>query len=100
MDRQRLFAAWKRHYGLLPVAVAAEEMRQRAGRLEGRMRLLALWRGNDFKGFNKRSLTTALGMALGVHKQLLWGLTSVPWWGRLRVVGGNRLTNRSPSGLH
>lgn len=93
LDRTRLHAAWKDHYELAVLRLgqrsAVVEAKARASRLEGKMRQLARRRERYYKDYSRRGLEVALGMSLGVHKQLLWGLTSSPGGTKLRVVGGS-----------
>lgn len=88
MDREALRLAWTRYYsGRLPGS-ALKSIVERADFLEGRMRKLARFPDNEYHGIPKASLITALGMSLGVHRQLQWGLTSVSSGGRLKGGGG------------
>ncbi len=87
-DRQALRIAWARYYSGCSHEEMLTRIRERVSYLEGRMRKLARFPQAGYKGFDKRSLTTALGMSLGVHKQLLAGLISVPRGGMMK--GGGR----------
>lgn len=93
MERTRLYEAWTGFYRVK--ASEGHELRSmiRAAiqSLERRMRLLGARPDYLYHGFVKRELEAALGMSYGVHKQLLWGLTSVARVGyNKRVEGGNR----------
>lgn len=77
IPRMALYAVWRRLYGGIPPAERPVIAEGHIKSLERRMRFLGSLRQSVFHGFNKRSLQQALGMALGVHKHLLWGLTSV-----------------------
>lgn len=91
MDRERLRVAWEGYYTRVPPGERIEEIEKRVGFLVGKMRKLACLPGPLFHEFPKRSLEHALGMSLGVHRQLLWRLTSSPWRGKIRrEAGGNR----------
>lgn len=90
MDREGCRGAWQRYYARLPRGQAILELGERTSHLEGRMRLIGRSPGSVYKGFVKARLTSALGMALGVQKQLQWGLTSVPLGGTLKGGGGAR----------
>lgn len=72
MARQALLGAWKRYYQ----NKSREELEQRASAIRERMMVLARLNQRMTKGFVRRDLETALGMSLGVHQQLLGGLTS------------------------
>lgn len=78
MDRQLLYTAWQGFYSGYSDAEALSLIEGRVSFIVGKMMRLALYPGKVYKGFPKRSLETALGMSLGVHKQLLWRLTSSP----------------------
>ena len=89
MERMACFASWKRYYDSLEPGLAADVARGSAALLEGRMRRAAQNPSPIIRGLEKRELVRAWGMALGVHKQLLWGLTCVPRGGHTgRVAGG------------
>lgn len=82
MDRRGLYQAWQRFYAKYCLADRLILIRERVIFLEGRMRKMArLPMGKRWAGINNHSLQVALGMSLGVHKQLLWGLTSDLGWG-------------------
>ena len=87
LTRTELYEVWRRHYAARQ-AVAGAELAKQAEALEKRMRALGRFPAPYYRGFNKRALTSALGMSLGIHKQLLGGLTSSSWGGR--VMGGGR----------
>ncbi|MBA7556662.1 hypothetical protein ES705_49378 [subsurface metagenome] len=89
MERMLAYTAWQKYYGeryqgdkrILAV-------RERAKWIEERMIHLARFPGRMYKGFIKRRLENALGVSLGIHRQLLWGLTSASSRGRIK--GGGR----------
>jgi len=92
MDRRKLLKTWIRLYSQMSLSEALTAIRGRVGYLGGRMRKLAQHpSGKLWHGIPGQRLQVVLGMSLGVHKQLLWGLTSYPWRGvDWRVEGGNR----------
>ena len=89
MDRGRLQRAVARRLTGMTHAEMVNYLTDAADHLEGRMRRLAAFPQTMYKGFVKRELMTAAGMSLGVHKQLLGRLTSVPWGATLK--GGGRV---------
>ena len=90
MDRQALLRAWKDYYQTTYPAIDLRSMamNERAEALVRRMRALACFKQTIYKGFCKRELEYALGMAVGVHKQLLWGVTSFARGGYNKKGGG------------
>ena len=74
MDRQRLKASWERYYRVKGTAT----LQERTSALEARMRALGRLSQAEYHGFNLRKLQGALGMAYGVHKQVLRGLHPRP----------------------
>ena len=85
-DRQRLYRAWERHYrGCEREVIAA-----RAEVLEGRMKHLGRLPGPMRRGFVKRTLERALGMSLGIHRQLLVRLHPTPGGVYTERVAGGR----------
>jgi len=90
MDRRRLYLAWQRYYSRYPREEAIKHLGEAIELLVGRMKELGRFPQSNYKGYPKRRLEAAFGMSLGVHKQLLWGLTFSPVGGKLRVVGGIR----------
>jgi len=92
MDRRRLYQAWQSFYARTCPIDRLVAIRERISFLEGRMRKMARFPGSkSWHGIPNVRLQVALGMSLGVHKQLLWGLTSDPGWGMLE---GGREGNR------
>ncbi len=89
IDRARLYEAWARFY---QGDVAA--IRTRASGIEGRMMTLARRPGRIHRDYVKRELETGLGMSLGVHRQLLGRLTSVPFGGYPGGRRGGKVDNR------
>lgn len=67
---------------------ALKSIVERAGFIEERMMKLARFPERIYRGFNKARLMTALGMSLGVHRQLQWGLTSALRGGKVKGGGG------------
>ena len=92
MDRASLYEAWRGFYSGKSRQDAITAITERASFLEERMWRLARYpHQQQWHGIGSRSLQVALGMSLGVHKQLLWGLTSASSGVvNLRVAGGNR----------
>jgi len=98
MSRETLYASWRDFYarGCWRLSLAKdardpglrEELRRRILFLVGRMRMLGALPQLEYHGYNRRSLQAGIGMSLGVHQQLLVGLTSVPGGGRLKGGGG------------
>jgi len=88
MDREALLRAWYDHYKRQHAHDIVGALRTNLELLEGRMRMLGRYPQSLFHKINKRALQRALGLSYGVHKQLLWGLTSVSSRGRVR--GGGR----------
>lgn len=75
LSRAETYNAWRKHYLALAKGQAISEAARHSQSLEGRMRRLAARRDEDFHGFSRMRLVRAYGQALGVHRQLLWGLT-------------------------
>ena len=100
MDRMGLYHSWRGFYAALEPSQREVALRERIKKIEGRMILLARFPQRMYKGFAKAKLVTSLGMSLGVHKQLLWGLTSVPrgeYAGRVAGgLGENGASERLP----
>ena len=88
MERQALLQAWHDHYRRQHAHNIVGALRTNLEFLEGRMRLLGGLPQSTFHKINKRALQSALGLSYGVHKQLLWWLTSVSSGGKVR--GGGR----------
>lgn len=84
IPRQTLLMAWKRHYSVvlpswgLSRAEVREHAEDNARLCEERMWRLGRERQALHHGYDKRGLNQVTGMALGVHKQLLWGLNPLP----------------------
>lgn len=79
MNRTMLYHAWWTAYRGLPRTAAISAIRGRIIFIEGRMRKMArLPGGKSHRGIPNYTLQTALGMSLGVHKQLLAGLHPAP----------------------
>lgn len=95
MDRQACVKAWWRYYAMLEPEDRQGIAEGHVGSLEGRMRELACFPQRICRGFSTRALQIALGMALGIHKQILWGLTSAPWGATLKGGGGAWPKNQS-----
>lgn len=91
IDRSLLYQTWSGFYGTYSPEDRIPLVQDTLRSLEGRMRHLGKCPGPYYHEFNKRDLNLVLGMALGVHKQLLAGLTCAPWGGSLKGAGGNRL---------
>lgn len=96
MNRQALFDNWVMYYLTLPEDEVLMAIVERTKVIEGRMVALARFSGRIYKGMRKRALEAALGMSLGVHKQLLWRLTSYPRGGNLKGGGGVQLEELRP----
>ena len=94
MERERLKVAWARRYTACPADEVVRMMTQQASVLEGRMRKLACFPDKNVHGIPKAGLVTALGMSLGVQRQLFGGLTSAPSGGILKGGGGVEKENR------
>ena len=88
MDRSMLVVAVTRRLRGMTNTEKITYLAGTASYLEGRMRRLAVFPQTMYKGFVKRELTNALGMSLGVHKQLLGRLTFVPRAVILKGGGG------------
>ena len=88
MERQQLFEAWYAFYARLEPSERRAEMEKRLFSLEERMRFLGRFTERVYHGFTKASLVAALGMAVGVHRQLLGGLTSASSGCILKGGGG------------
>ena len=81
MNRQTCYESWGDYYsGLLNSgmerSVVAGAAMGHVQLLTERMRKIGACRGPFYKCFSKVELQRVAGMALGVHQQLLWGLTS------------------------
>lgn len=90
MNRRLCLQAWLDYYGALDRQTAIEQATARSSSLRERMETLGRATGRTWREFVRRELQNALGMAYGVHRQLLWGLHSLPEGGKLRVAGGLR----------
>jgi len=92
MERQRYFDDWLAHYTKMERGAAIIELKSRLERLTGRMKHLArLSQRQEVHGIPIRSLQYTLGLSLGIHQQILRGLTSSPrGCYPERVVGGIR----------
>lgn len=91
MDRGRLYNDWRVFYGNQEEAGRLSLIQGRADRIVSQMVRLARSPGRMYKDMVKRRLETALGMSLGVHRQLLWGLTSDSRGAKMiRAEGGMR----------
>ena len=88
VDRPRLLEAWNKYYERFSGEEKTRRLGENARLLEGRMRKLAALPQSTYKGYRKRKLEIALGMSLGVHRQLLAGLTFVSSGGRIKGGGG------------
>jgi len=86
IPRQQLLRSWSDYYHRLPLPVAIAEATASSGLLRGRLVALGRFRGNRYREFSRRDLTLWLGMALGVHTQLLAHLQSPPK--RFKLEGG------------
>lgn len=91
MKRVDLHTAWLRYYRGLDRNEALEVVRGHIESIRGRMMTLGRFPQAVWHQFSKRELVSALGMALGVHQQVLAGLRSVPEGGRLRGGGGDSI---------
>jgi len=94
MDRMRLYAAWDDYYRRwLPSQGRTKddillELRQAISSLRVRMMRLGAWRSPVYHGFKVKELVRWHGMSLGIHQQVLGGLTSLPRGGNLKGGGG------------
>lgn len=88
MDREAVRKAFYDHYSRLEPAEREAAIRGVAESLEERMRRLGRFPDRMYKGFCKSRLVAALGMSLGIHKQLLGGLTSASSGVRVKGGGG------------
>lgn len=88
MNRQRLYEAWHTYYSRRPAMAVRSVLERRVRWLERKMKRLARLPDRMYKGFDRRGLITALGMSLGIHKQLLWGLTSSSRGVKVKGGGG------------
>mgnify|MGYP001165743144 CR=1 FL=1 len=95
IPRNKLFEAWSRYYSGASAHLQGTpgSCEERARSIRARMMELGRSRGYLTKqGFRKREIETALGMSLGVHKQLLAGGSILAQGGyNRREAGGNRL---------
>lgn len=91
MDRRALQIAWADFYTNRgwPRAQIIEDITRRVNDLGGRMRDLARLKQSTYHRFNKARLVSALGMSMGVLKQMRWGLTFSTPGGNLK--GGGRV---------
>lgn len=90
ISRQALYDAWWRFYARLPIEVRKATAESYCRSLEGRMRFLGSFQQSVFHGYRRLDLARVLGMAYGVHKQFLAGLTFYPQRGHTeRVAGGS-----------
>ena len=96
MDRRKLFLAWRDLYQGKEKEEAISIAREHISDLVRRMRLMGVLPGYIYHGMKKREYQKALGMALGVQQQLLWGLTSVSRGRNLRVEGGRGRKDKKP----
>lgn len=91
MERRACYNVWRAYYGARvrrgPVQTVILEARDRAALLEGRMKERARSRDPYYHGTSTRELVRAQGMALGVHKQLLVGMTNALQRGKLKGGG-------------
>lgn len=71
-----LYISWRGFYANYEETERLSLMQGRVNRIVSQMIRLARYPGRMYKDMVKRRLETALGMSLGVHRQLLWGLTS------------------------
>lgn len=88
MDRERLKSSWTGYYARFDAAEVIERIETQADFIVGKMMMLARLTGPLFHEIPRVRLMTALGMSLGIHRQLLGRLTSSPWRGNLK--GGGR----------
>jgi len=88
MTRAGCLVAWTAFYRGMPRDEAKSLAEAHSERLGRRMRLLGRLPAPLFHNFNKRTLQQALGMAYGVHKQLLAGLTFSAQGLKMRRAGG------------
>jgi len=75
MDRMATAEAWRRSYRGKQRSFIIQAERQHVRNLVRVMRRLACWHEAAYKGFKVRELRVVLGMALGIHQQLLRGVT-------------------------
>ena len=78
MERMTMFRHWQGVYARMAPDEAITRATEAVGWLRGRMLLLGRTRGSVFHGYNKRELNASHGQALGVHQQVLAGLTPSP----------------------
>ncbi len=105
ISRVHILDAWVAYYQGKPVDFILGHSQAAGDKLEQQLRFLGLRRGYVTKlGMNKRALVRLVGMALGVHRQIVALARhgklpqSLPDTGIMRVVGGNRYPNRSAVG--
>ncbi|MBA7556322.1 hypothetical protein ES705_49024 [subsurface metagenome] len=96
ITRQECFNAWHKYYVKLFASHGAKECQRvalmNAGNLVRKMRILGRQRGRPYHDFDPAKLNRCLSVALSVHKQLSWGLSSSSRGVKLEGrVGGNRL---------
>lgn len=88
LERERLYKVWWDYYARRDPLERRAALEAAICSLEGRMRRLGRFLQQEYKGYDRRHLQTALGMALGVHKQLLGGLTFGPSGSKILGGGG------------
>lgn len=90
MDRGALKSQWERFYSPYTPSEQVTLIEARANRIVSQMMRLARFPERISHGIVKRRLEIALGMSLGVHRQLLWGLTSDSRGGMMRREEGGK----------
>lgn len=95
MDRQRLYRAWGSYYAFKgsqdPAYDVLAELGKRAESIRARMVRLAGFPDRQYHGFVRKRLEVALGMSLGIHRQLSCGVGILALGGyNGRVEGGYR----------
>ena len=91
MDRERLKGSWVKYYGMFDAEEVMGRLQMRADFIVGKMMMLARRKGPLYHEIPRIRLMTALGMSLGIHRQLLGRLTSSPRRGNLKGGGRARL---------
>jgi len=87
ITRNTLYLAWRRYYGNLLANHSIEECQQVARdntqSLVRKMRIMGRQPGYQYKEFDKPTLNRCLSAALSCHQQVLRGLSSSSWGGKL-----------------
>lgn len=78
MIRSECYRAWNEFYATLDRPEAIRRCEGTVHLLRGRMKEMGRSKSKFRSGYIRSSLVKVLGMALGVHQQLLWGLRSAP----------------------